>query len=142
MQNLMQIHCSTHALILNRQPHSTHAHSTVSTAPTDQYSEVVIVHACAFQSLSLAARLHCGRTDCSNSINNSWIFSGQLMYVSIIYLSIYLSIIYLQIYLLHKTLIQLEPVTTRLGEPCLRKLSECVFTTFTSSLVSSSDFIS
>ena len=35
MQNLVQIHCSTRSVILNAWPHSTHAHSTVSTAPTD-----------------------------------------------------------------------------------------------------------
>ena len=31
-------------------PHSTHPHSGVSTAPTDYYSEVVIVHTCAVHS--------------------------------------------------------------------------------------------
>ena len=35
MQNLMQIHCSTHSVILNVRPHNTHAHSMVSTASTD-----------------------------------------------------------------------------------------------------------
>ena len=33
-QNLMQIHCSTHSFWM-WQPHSTRAHSVVSTAPTD-----------------------------------------------------------------------------------------------------------
>ena len=34
-QNLMQIRCSTEQSFWMRQPHSTHAHSTVSTTPTD-----------------------------------------------------------------------------------------------------------
>ena len=40
--------------------HSTHAHLAASSTPTDQHSEVVIVHKCTVQSspLSLAARLH------------------------------------------------------------------------------------
>ena len=36
MQNLMQIHCSTHSVILNAMATQyTHAHSTASTARTD-----------------------------------------------------------------------------------------------------------
>ena len=34
-------------------PHSTHAHSMASTAPSDWYSEVIIVHICVFQSTLL-----------------------------------------------------------------------------------------
>ena len=51
-QNVMQTHCSTQSSCM-RQPHSTRAHSTASTAPTDWYSEVVIVHTCALQSALL-----------------------------------------------------------------------------------------
>ena len=40
-------------LILNVMAHSTHAHSVASTTRTDEYSKVIIVHACAFQSTLL-----------------------------------------------------------------------------------------
>ena len=53
MQHLMKIHCSTCSFWM-WQPHSTHAHSTTSTAP---YSEVVIVHACTFLSTLLGCQL-------------------------------------------------------------------------------------
>ena len=66
-------------------PHSTHAHSTVSTAPT--VSEVVIVHTCAHSSpLSLAARLYQCRTNHSSYSNNAWAFSRQTSYI---YMGIY-----------------------------------------------------
>ena len=38
MQNLMQIHYPTCSVILNATPHSTHAHSMASTAPTEDWS--------------------------------------------------------------------------------------------------------
>ena len=53
----MQIHFSTSSVILKWQPQSTHAHSKVSTAPTDLYSEVIIVHACAFRSTLLGCQV-------------------------------------------------------------------------------------
>ena len=46
MKNLIRIHCSTQSFSM-QWAHSTHFHSTASTAPTDQYSEVVIVHICS-----------------------------------------------------------------------------------------------
>ena len=46
-QNLMQIHCSTRSFWM-WWPHSTRAHSTVTTVP--KYREVVIAHACARKS--------------------------------------------------------------------------------------------
>ena len=57
MQNLMQICCSTCSVILNGTATHIHAHSMVSTAPTDYYSEVVIVHACTFQSTLLGCQV-------------------------------------------------------------------------------------
>ena len=39
------------------RPHSTHAHLRASTAPTDWYSEVVIVYTCAFQSTLLGCQV-------------------------------------------------------------------------------------
>ena len=53
-QKSMQNHCSTQAFWM-QWPHSTHAHSMVSATSTDEYSKVVIVHTCAFQS----TLLHC-----------------------------------------------------------------------------------
>ena len=64
MQNLMQTHCFTQSFWM-RWPHSTHAHSIASTAPTDQYSEVIIVHTCVFQSTLLGFQV----TFCSCYIN-------------------------------------------------------------------------
>ena len=50
MQNLMQIHCSTRSLILNVT--TTQYTCTLNSVlhPPDLYSEVIIVHTCAFQS--------------------------------------------------------------------------------------------
>ena len=39
------------------RPHRTHAHSMVSTVPTDRYSEVILVHTCAFQSPLLGCQV-------------------------------------------------------------------------------------
>ena len=57
-----------------RWPHRTRAHSTASTTLTDQYSEVIIVHTCAFQST-----LQCCANCCY--INSGWAFSGQTLYM-------------------------------------------------------------
>ena len=70
-------------------PHSAHTHSAVSTPPTNEYSEVIIVHACTFQSTSLSARLHGCHTDRSHYFNNGWNFPGQTSYLNV---SCYLSI--------------------------------------------------
>ena len=40
-----------------RCPHSAHAHSAASTTPTGEYSEVIIVHTCAFQSTLLGCQV-------------------------------------------------------------------------------------
>ena len=56
MQNWMQVHCSTQSFWMGR-PHSTHTRSMTSTTPTDQYSEVVIVHTCAFQPMRLGCQV-------------------------------------------------------------------------------------
>ena len=61
------------------RPHNTHAHSIVSTAPTDLYSEVVIVHTCAFQSTLLSCQvtpvLH--KANCSCYISNAELFQDR-----------------------------------------------------------------
>ena len=63
--------------------HSTHAHSTVSTVPTDQYSEKSSLFTHAHSSLlSLTARLYRDHTNHSHYINNGWTFSGQTSDVS------------------------------------------------------------
>ena len=62
-------------------PHSTHPHSGVSTAPTDYYSEVVIVHTCAFQSTLLGCQVTLMSANHSRYINNGWTFSGQTSYI-------------------------------------------------------------
>ena len=57
IQNVMQIHCSTHSAILNPiDPQYTRSLNGIY-LPTDQYSEVVIVHACAFQSTLLGCQV-------------------------------------------------------------------------------------
>ena len=48
MQNLMQIHCSTHSVILNAV--TTQYTCSRVYHPTDWYSEVIVVHTYAFQS--------------------------------------------------------------------------------------------
>ena len=42
-----------YSVILNVTADITHVHSMAFTAPTDQYSEVIIVHSCAIQSTLL-----------------------------------------------------------------------------------------
>ena len=59
------------------QPHSTHAHLTLSTTPTDQYSEVIIVHACAFQSTLLGCQVKSVLHKWFSLVNDGWTFSGQ-----------------------------------------------------------------
>ena len=82
MQHLMQIHCSTQSLWM-WWSHSTHAHSVVSTTPTDSYSEVILVHTCTFQS----SLLGCQVTLMSHKLFsfNGWTFSKQTSYNVIIY---------------------------------------------------------
>ena len=58
-----------------------HAHSMASTASTDKCSEVVIVHARAFQSTLLGCQVHQGCTNHFPYINNGWTFSRQATYV-------------------------------------------------------------
>ena len=56
MQNLVQIHCSTHSVILNATA-TQYIYSLNSIySPTDYYSEVVIVHMCTFQSTLLVCQ--------------------------------------------------------------------------------------
>ena len=55
-QNLMWICWSTQSFWI-RWPHSTRAHSMASTAPTDSYSEVGIVHVSTFQSTLLGCQV-------------------------------------------------------------------------------------
>ena len=53
----MQIHCSTRSVILNvTVTQNTRSLNSIYT-PTDQYSEVVIVHTCAFQSNLLGCQV-------------------------------------------------------------------------------------
>ena len=80
MQNLMQIHCSTCSVILNvMATQYTCAHSMASTALTDQYSEVIIVHACTFQSILPGCQVISipGHASHSHYIHNGWTFPGQ-----------------------------------------------------------------
>ena len=75
----MQIRCPTHSVILN-------AIATQYICPlngiypqpcTDQYSEVIIVHACAFQFILLGCQVTSMSHEHSLYINNGWTFSGQ-----------------------------------------------------------------
>ena len=76
-QNLMQIRCSTHSVILN----------VMATQYTGSLNDIYRPHwpaQCSSlfmrvhpSSLSLAARLHRCCTNCSHYINKSWTFSGQ-----------------------------------------------------------------
>ena len=51
-----KFHCSTGSFWMWR-PQSAHAHSMVSTAPTDWYSEFIIAHTCAFQPTLLGCQV-------------------------------------------------------------------------------------
>ena len=63
-----------------QRPHGTHAHSVVSTAPTDTVESSLLVHAHS-SPLFLAARLHRCCTNRFHYINNNWTFSGCTMYM-------------------------------------------------------------
>ena len=95
MQNLMQICCLTCSVILVQQPHSTHAHSTASTAPlTSTVKSSLFTHAHS-SPLSLAARLRWCHSNRSCYINSGWTFSRQSLCVFVcVYTHIYLKINY------------------------------------------------
>ena len=80
LQNLTQIHCSSHSFWM-WQPHSRHAHSMASTTPpaisTVKSSFFTPTHS---SPLSLAAKLHQCHTNCSRYINNGWTFSRHTSY--------------------------------------------------------------
>ena len=80
MQNMMQNIALLSQSFGIRRWHSTHAHSTVSTTPTDQYSEVILLMHVHSSPLALAARLHRCPGNGSCYINNGWTFSVQTLY--------------------------------------------------------------
>ena len=74
MQNLIQIHCSTHCLI---EWHSTLAHSKASTTPLTSTVKSSLFTRTHSSPLSLAVRLHWHCTNHSHYIKNGWNFSRQ-----------------------------------------------------------------
>ena len=77
----MQIHCSTCSVILNATATQYTGSLNMSTAPTNKYSEVVVIHACAFQS----SLLGCQMTSMSQkpfSLYEQWLdfFQAHLTY--------------------------------------------------------------
>ena len=66
MQNLTQIHCSSRSVVLNVMATQDTCSRNGVYPPTDQYSEVVLVHTCAFQPTLLGCANCCyvnsGRT--------------------------------------------------------------------------------
>ena len=66
-----------------QQSHSTHAHSTASPAPSDQYSEVVIVHACTFQYALLGCQVTSMQCKVFSLYYSGWTFSGQTSHKTI-----------------------------------------------------------
>ena len=52
----MQICCSAYSVILNVTATQYTCHSMASTTPTEQFNEVVIAHACTFQSILLGCQ--------------------------------------------------------------------------------------
>ena len=79
MQNLMQIHCSTHSDVLStRATQSTCSLKDVY-CPTDKYSEVVIVQACTFQSILFGCQITL------MSCNNSYYINNGLTTININY---------------------------------------------------------
>ena len=85
MQNLIQIHCSTHSVILNVMatqytcPLNGVYHPLTSTVKSPLFRHV---HS---SPLSLASRLHWCWANCSLYINNGWAFSGQALVYSVIF---------------------------------------------------------
>ena len=85
MQNLIQIHCSTHSVILNVMatqytcPLNGVYHPLTSTVKSPLFRHV---HS---SPLSLASRLHWCWANCSLYINNGWAFSGQTLVYSVIF---------------------------------------------------------
>ena len=57
--------------------HTIHTHSPMSIAPTDLYSEVIIVHTCVFLSTLLGCQVMQMCANHSNYINNGWTFYGE-----------------------------------------------------------------
>ena len=81
MQNLTQICCSTHSVILNRWPHSTHANSMKWRLPlllTSIVKVSLFTHAHSSW-LSLVVRLHQCDVNDSHYFNNGWAFSIQTL---------------------------------------------------------------
>ena len=83
MQNFMQICCSTLPFWM-WPPHSTHAHSTVSTIPPTSRGKLSLFMLVHSSLLSLAARLQWCRTNHSCYINNGSILGGQTSYISLL----------------------------------------------------------
>ena len=63
--------------------HTIHMQSTASTTPTDQYSEVVIVQACSFQSTLLGCQVASMSCKPFLYINNGCTFSRQTSYIHV-----------------------------------------------------------
>ena len=78
VQNLIQIRCSTHSVILNV---TATQYTCLLSGTYRPHWLVQWSHHCSHMSpLPLAARLHPCHANCSCSINNSWTFSGQTSY--------------------------------------------------------------
>ena len=80
MQNLMQIHYCTYSVILNVT--ATHYTCSLNSVYHPHWLVQWSRH-CSQMHLpvSLAARLHQCRANCSHYINNGWTFSGQTSYI-------------------------------------------------------------
>ena len=80
MQNLMQIHCSTHSVILNAMATPGHMLTQQYLPPplTSTLKSSLFTHVHS-SPLSLAARLHWCCANRSHYINNGWTFSRQTL---------------------------------------------------------------
>ena len=74
----MQVHCSTHSVILNAMATHHTWHLPTSLTSIVKSSLFTLVHS---SPLFLAARLHRCHTNCSHCVNNGWTLSRQTSYL-------------------------------------------------------------
>ena len=81
-QNLMQIHCSTHPVILNAMA-TQYAWSLKGfyCPPLTSTAKSTLFTQAHSSPLSLAVWLHQGHTNCSCYVNSDWTFSGYTLYI-------------------------------------------------------------
>ena len=82
MQNVMQIRCSTHSVILNAMA-TQYTHLMALLSPLSSTVKLSLFTHEHSSPLSLAVRLHQCHANLSLFINNGWTFSGQTSFIYI-----------------------------------------------------------